>query len=47
MDDEPDVTHWICNFCGFNALENEKDECICNDCGAKAKTKLKDPSKEF
>ncbi|UHO36729.1 hypothetical protein H5J24_12910 [Chryseobacterium capnotolerans] len=47
IDDEPEVTHWICSSCSYHALEDEKDECICNDCGKKTKTKLKDPSKEY
>ncbi|WP_089733506.1 hypothetical protein [Chryseobacterium jejuense] len=47
IDDEPEVTHWECYSCGYHALENEADECTCNNCGNKSKSKLKDPSKEY
>ncbi|MEJ5103725.1 hypothetical protein [Chryseobacterium sp. MYb328] len=47
IDEEPEGTHWTCFSCSYHALENENDECICDGCGNKAKTKLKDSSKEY
>lgn len=48
IDDEiSDLTSWSCYHCNYSALENEKDECICESCGKRTKTKLQDDTKKY
>jgi len=48
MDDEiTDLTIWGCYSCKYQAFENEKDGRICQNCGMKTETKLKDNEKKY
>ena len=48
IDDEiSDFTIWGCYNCSYHAMENEADECICEICGNKTKTKLNDTEIEY
>ncbi len=41
------LTSWSCFNCDYEAKENEIDECICENCEKRTKTKLKDKETEY
>lgn len=46
-EEETPLTQWICDSCKFHALEDETDECVCDKCGVKTKSKLQTKEKGF
>lgn len=48
IDDELSAfTIWGCYYCSYCATEDEADECICDNCKNRSKTKLKDKEMEY
>ncbi|SHM44724.1 hypothetical protein SAMN05444267_104830 [Chryseobacterium polytrichastri] len=46
-DEISNITNWGCYECGYQAIENEVNECACENCRKKQKTKLKDSETEY
>jgi hypothetical protein len=46
-EEESPLTYWHCYNCLYGAYEDEKLECICENCGIKTKSRLKDESTEY
>jgi hypothetical protein len=47
MNEKTNITNWSCFNCDYEAKENKVDECVCENCEKKTKTKLKDKEKEY
>ncbi len=45
INEKTNITNWSCFNCDYEAKEN--DECVCENCEKKTKTKLKDKEKEY
>jgi rubrerythrin len=48
LDETPQsLTYWRCYECGYDALEDERNERKCGRCGNKMETLLKDDEAEY